>query len=84
MLTHANFISNISTLAKIWELAEDDRVLMHSDVSHSRPGIVIHGMAYCGFSIALLERFDPRRFLRDPKAPVDSLHGSPYDVHQAA
>jgi len=62
MLTHANFISNISTLAKIWELAEDDRVLMALPMFHIHGlGIVIHGMAYCGFSIALLERFDSQK-----------------------
>ncbi len=66
MLTHANFISNISTLAKIWELSEADRLMMALPMFHIHGlGIIIHGMAYCGFSIALLERFDAQKVFEE-------------------
>ena len=66
MLTHSNFISNISTLANIWELTESDRLLMALPMFHIHGlGIIVHGMAYCGFSIALLERFDSQKVLEE-------------------
>ncbi len=68
MLTHANFLSNISTLAEIWELKEADRLLMALPMFHIHGlGIVIHGMAYCGYSITLLERFDAQKVFDEIK-----------------
>jgi long-chain acyl-CoA synthetase len=59
MLTHANFISNITTIAKIWELSDSDKLLMALPMFHVHGlGIAIHGMAYCGYSMVILERFE--------------------------
>jgi len=64
MITHVNFISNISTLAELWELSESDKLLMALPMFHIHGlGIVIHGMAYCGYSMVLLERFEAQRAL---------------------
>jgi len=64
MITHSNFISNISTLAEIWKLSESDKLLMALPMFHIHGlGIVVHGMAFCGYPIVLLERFDAQRVL---------------------
>jgi len=66
MLTHKNFISNISAVAALWELTEDDRLLMALPMFHIHGlGIVIHGMAYCGYSMVVLERFDAEKVLTE-------------------
>ncbi len=64
MLSHANFLANISTLASIWELAEHDKLMMALPMFHVHGlGIVLHGMAYCGYSMVLHERFDSKRVI---------------------
>jgi long-chain acyl-CoA synthetase len=64
MLSHANFTSNISTLASLWELSEGDKLMMALPMFHVHGlGIVLHGMAYCGYSMVLQERFDPKRVI---------------------
>lgn len=61
MLSHANFLSNIATLASIWELSESDKLMMALPMFHVHGlGIVIHGMAYCGYSLVLHQRFDAK------------------------
>jgi long-chain acyl-CoA synthetase len=64
MLSHSNFIANISTLASLWELSENDRLMMALPMFHVHGlGIVLHGMAYCGYSLILHDRFDAKRVL---------------------
>lgn len=64
MLTHRNFLSNIETLARLWELSENDKVLMALPMFHIHGlGIVIHGMAYCGYTVVLHERFNAKKVL---------------------
>jgi len=64
MLSHANFLANISTLASIWELSENDKLMMALPMFHVHGlGIVLHGMAYCGYSMVLHERFDSKRVI---------------------
>ncbi|MEM4656993.1 MAG: long-chain-fatty-acid--CoA ligase [Candidatus Methanosuratincola sp.] len=66
MLTHRNFLSNIGTLAEIWELNENDKVLMALPMFHIHGlGIVVHGMAYCGYTVVLHERFDAAKVLEE-------------------
>ncbi len=66
MLTHRNFLSNIGTLAEIWELKQDDKVMMALPMFHIHGlGIVIHGMAYCGYTVVLHERFDAAKVLEE-------------------
>jgi len=64
MITHANFIANIRTLVELWELSESDMLLTALPMFHVHGlGIVVHGMAYCGYSMVLLERFEAQRAL---------------------
>lgn len=66
MLTHKNFISNIAAVAALWELSESDKLLMALPMFHIHGlGIVIHGMAYCGYSMVVLERFDAEKVLME-------------------
>jgi long-chain acyl-CoA synthetase len=64
MLSHANFTANIATLASFWELSENDMLMMALPMFHVHGlGIVLHGLAYCGYSLILLERFDSKRVI---------------------
>jgi len=64
MITHSNFISNISTLSQLWELTDRDRLMMALPMFHVHGlGIAVHGMVYCGYTMVLLERFDAKRVM---------------------
>lgn len=64
MITHSNFISNIATISKLWELSDNDRLMMALPMFHVHGlGIAVHGMVYCGYTMILLERFDARKVL---------------------
>jgi len=66
MITHANFIANIRTLTELWELSESDKLLMSLPMFHVHGlGIVVHGMAYCGYSMVLLERFEGQKVISE-------------------
>lgn len=64
MISHANFISNISTLSDLWELTDKDKLMMALPMFHVHGlGIAVHGMVYCGYTMVLLERFDARKVI---------------------
>lgn len=64
MITHSNFISNISTLSQLWELTDRDRLMMALPMFHVHGlGIAVHGMVYCGYTMILLERFDAKKVM---------------------
>jgi long-chain acyl-CoA synthetase len=64
MITHSNFISNISTLSQLWELTDRDKLMMALPMFHVHGlGIAVHGMVYCGYTMVLLERFDAKKVM---------------------
>ncbi|MGC8936437.1 MAG: long-chain-fatty-acid--CoA ligase [Candidatus Methanomethylicaceae archaeon] len=64
MISHSNFISNISTVSELWELTDKDRLMMALPMFHVHGlGIAVHGMVHCGYTMVLLERFDAKKVL---------------------